>query len=193
MFSASELILIRHAAADTNGRLCGRTDVGLAPGHAAAFAARSGVFPDMDEVLVSPAVRCKLTAEGLWPKARQVPDDRLWEQDFGAWEGQPYADIPDLGEVSRTELAEVSAPGGESFADLCARVAPALMEFADRARTGEVVVVVAHAGVVRAGLGLALDDMAAGLAFQVDPLSITRLTCLTGGGFAIKAVNLSPA
>lgn len=193
MFSASELILIRHAAADTNGRLCGRTDVELAPGSSAAFAALSGVFPEIDEVLVSPALRCRKTAEGLWPNAHQMPDDRLWEQNFGGWEELPYAEIPDAGDLSRSELVELSGPGGESFADLYARVTPALKEAADRARTGEPVVVVAHAGVVRAGLGLALGDLAAGLVFQVDPLSVTRLTCLAGGGFAIKAVNWSPA
>lgn len=192
MFSASELILIRHAAADTNGRLCGRTDVGLAPGSLAAFGALSGLLPDMDDVLVSPALRCRLTAEGLWPNALQMPDDRLWEQDFGGWEGQPYSDIPDVGDLPRSELVDVSGPDGESFADLYARVTPALIGAAERARTGAPVAVVAHAGVVRAGLGLALGDMAAGLAFQVDPLSVTRLTCLTGGGFAIKAVNWSP-
>ena len=193
MVSASELILIRHAAADTKGRLCGRTDVGLASGSEASFARLSGVLPKVAEVLVSPALRCRQTAEALWPDAWQVTDDRLWEQDFGDWEGQLYSDIPDMGALSRLELAALSGPGGESFSDLYARVTPALTEAADRVRAGETVVVVAHAGVVRAGLGLAMGDAAAGLAFQVDPLSFTRLACLPGDGFAIKTVNWSPA
>ena len=193
MVSASELILIRHAVADTKGRLCGRTDVGLASGSEAGFAKLSGALPEMAEVLVSPALRCRQTAEVLWPGARQLTDDRLWEQNFGDWEGQLYDDIPDMGALSRVELAKLSAPHGESFSDLYVRATPALKDAADRVRAGETLVIVAHAGLVRAGLGLALGDAAAGLAFQVDPLSITRLACLPGDGFAIKMVNWSPA
>ncbi len=192
MFSVSELMLIRHAAADTGGRLCGRTDVGLASGTQAALSELSAFLPKVRDVLVSPALRCRLTLEGVWPDAQQVADDRLWEQDFGDWDGQACADLPDIGELSRAELAEHASPNGESFLDLYARAAPALCDAADRARRGEPVVVVAHAGIVRAGLGLALGDPSAGLAFQIDPLSITRLTCLPGGGFAIKAVNWRP-
>lgn len=193
MFSVSELILIRHAAADTKGRLCGRTDVGLAPGTDVPLAELSEILPALESVSVSPAKRCRLTAGALWPTARQVMDDRLWEQDFGSFDGRPYADLPDIGALSRSDLAHHTNPGGESFADLCARAEPALWDAADRARGAASVVLVVHAGIVRAGLGLALGDVTAGLAFQIDPLSVTRLTCLPERGFAIKAVNWRPS
>jgi alpha-ribazole phosphatase len=109
-------------------------------------------------------------------------DDRLWEQDFGTWEDRPYADLPDLGPLSPEELAGHRPPEGESFADLCARAGPAL------AGCGSATVV-AHAGTVRAALALALGAIPAALAFEVAPLSVTRLVRMTEGRWSIRAAN----
>ena len=65
-------------------------------------------------------------------------------------------------------------------------MAPAL---GDLAGQGGRVAVVAHAGVIRAALGLALGAPARGLAFQVAPLSLTRLVALPGGAWSIAEVN----
>ena len=75
-------------------------------------------------------------------------------------------------------------PGGESFLDVCQRIGPAVREMA---AAGDVTVV-AHAGTVRAALALAVGPTAA-LAFEVAPLSVTRLRALPGGGWAIAEVN----
>lgn len=176
----AELILIRHGPTDAPGRLHGRSDPGLAEAPArAAFA--------VDAIRVSPARRARATAEALWPGTELREDARLWEQDFGDWDGLAYADLPDLGELGREALADHAPPGGESFAGMAARVATALRE-AGATAEGRVAVV-AHAGTVRAGLALALGDTPAALAFEVDHLSATRLRCLPGGGFSVIAVN----
>jgi alpha-ribazole phosphatase len=52
-------------------------------------------------------------------------------------------------------------------------------------------VIVAHAGTVRAGLALALGSVPAALAFEVAPLSLTRL-CRHDGAFSVACVNLAP-
>ena len=122
----SELILIRHAPADTGGRLTGRRD---------------------------------------------VPEKG-----------------PDLGPLDRSKLAEIAPPSGESFSAMVARVSPALADLAERAIAEGPVAVVAHAGTVRAGLAVALGDVPAALAFEVEPLSVTRLRCLPGV-FSIVCVN----
>ena len=115
-------------------------------------------------------------------------DAAFWEQDFGAWEGRPFSDLPDLGALSPDDLAAHCPPGGESFADLCHRVGPALT----RVATGGRVAVVAHAGVVRAGLALALGAVPQALSFEVAPLSVTRLRRLAGNGWSVTAVNWGP-
>ena len=102
-------------------------------------------------------------------------------------DGLAYADLPDLGPLPREALADRRPPGGESFADMAARVIPALEALA--AADGPVAVV-AHAGTVRAGLALAIGSVPAALAFEVAPLSLTRLRCLDGA-FSVACVNLS--
>lgn len=188
----SELVLIRHAPAQTAGRLFGRSDIAIAPGPHPGLEELRRMLAPAAAVVSSPALRCRQTAELLWPgRAAPELDARLWEQDFGAWEGQPMADLPDLGPLSAEALAAHCPPGGESFDDLCARADPALRALAQRAQDGPVAVV-CHAGVVRAALGLALEAPARGLAFEVAPLSLTRLRCFDGG-FSIIAANWRPA
>ncbi len=182
----SEVILIRHGATDRPGHLCGRTDVGMA--EAPAMPEKS-VMRDVGAVVASPARRAVETAVALWPGRSVQRDARLWEQDFGAWDGLAYADVPDVGALSRAELAAFAAPGGESFADVVARAEPALRDAGELAAREGNVVVVAHAGVIRAALALAIGDIPGGLAFEIDHLSVTRLRWSAGHGFSVRSVN----
>ena len=71
-----------------------------------------------------------------------------------------------------------------------ARVVPALLDAAAGVRDGGgPVALVVHAGVVRVALSLALASPALGMAFEVDPLSLTSLRCLQDGGFSVRRVN----
>ena len=189
MVPAARLFLIRHAPARDGGALAGRRDVAADLSDAGAVAALHARLAAAGgaQVLTSPALRCVQTAQALWPdRAEFAQDARLWEQDFGAWEGVPYRDLPDLGPLDGDALAQHRPPGGESFADICARVAPVLEGLGDGAET---VAIVAHAGVVRAALALALGAIAPALRFQVAPLSLTELQALPGQGWSIGAVN----
>ncbi|WGT51421.1 histidine phosphatase family protein [Thioclava nitratireducens] len=181
----TELILLRHAPADHGGALAGRRDVGaLLPDQGALRALRDRL--GTVRVVASPALRCVQSARALWPDLAFATDARLWEQDFGDWEGIPFDQLPDLGAMSGADLARHRPPGGESFADLCARVAPALQEIAWQ---GGQVAVMAHAGVVRAALALALGQEAPALSFRVDPLSVTRITAFADEAWSIGCVN----
>lgn len=187
---ATELVLIRHAPAMTGGRLCGRTDVPAALPDDAAISPMRAAFPAPDHVWVSPALRCRQTLDALWPWAEPIEEPAFWEQDFGDWDGLPQAEVPDIGNLSSRELAAYRPPRGESFGDLCQRVAPALLRAA--AMPGQVVIV-AHAGVVRAALALAIGNAAAAIHFEVAPLSATVLRPLPHGGFTVISVNWTPA
>ncbi len=186
--AATELILVRHAPALAGGRLCGRTDVPADCADTARIAALRAAIGAPGRLVTSPALRCRQTAEALWPGLSAGTDPALWEQDFGAWEGQEAATLPDLGPLSADGLARHRPPGGESFADLCARAMPALARLADGGR----VTVVAHAGTVRAALALALGAVPPALAFEVAPLSLTRLRGVPDAGWSIGTVNWGP-
>lgn len=184
--TATELILIRHAPALTGGRLCGRTDVEADISNLSRIAAVRALTGQPARLIVSPALRCRQTAQALWPDEDCALNASLWEQDFGAWEGCPYADLPDLGPLPASDLAHHRPPDGESFADLAARVWPALSLIADAGST----IIVAHAGTIRAALSLAIGNIPAGLAFDVAPLSVTRIARLPGGaGWVVRSVN----
>ncbi len=180
----SDMILIRHAPADHGGRLWGRGDPpAILPPEGQLAALRQWLAPCA--LVASPALRCRQTAEALFPGRAPDCDPDLREQDFGAHEGLRFQDLPDLGPLPRAALADYAGPGGESFADLHARVAPALARIASI--TGPVAIV-AHAGTIRAALGEALGQASQGLAFDVAPLSVTRLRRVAGG-YAIITVN----
>lgn len=178
--------LIRHAPSVDGGAMAGRRDVRADCSNAAAIAAlaaRVGLGAQ-DSLHTSPALRCQQTAAALFGQTGgKVPC--LWEQDFGAWEGMPYADLPDLGPQSLPDLAAFAPPQGENFAALAARVQPWLMGC-----SGGRHVVVAHAGVIRAALGTALGGVHLGLSFAIAPLSLTRISRdVAGGAWAIHSVN----
>lgn len=184
---ATELILIRHAPALAEGRLCGRTDVPADCSDRSLLAAVARSVGTWDRLITSPALRCRQTAEALWNGPVEVVQD-LREQDFGRWDGMPYAEVPDLGPLSTAALARSRPPDGESFAELCARVTPALGALSGGGR----IAVVAHAGTIRAALAMALGAPEAGLCFVVDPLSVTRIRSSVDGHWSILAVNWKP-
>ena len=189
MQTGTRLALIRHAPALHGGAMAGRRDVAADVSHAAQIAGLRARLQDLgaSRVVTSPALRCVQTARALWPEHSGFAEDaRLWEQDFGAWEGVPFIDLPDLGPLSSAELAAHRPPGGESFVELCARVTPALEDLAQDAGC---VAVVAHAGVIRAALALALEAQATALRFEVAPLSLTEIVSLPGLGWSIAGVN----
>lgn len=180
---ATELVLIRHAPALAGGRLCGWTDVAADVSDVEAIATLAQAIGAVDRVISSPALRCRQTAAALWPGLGAAADAALWEQDFGDWDGMALARLPDLGPLSRADLARHRPPNGESFADLCGRVAPALLALPPGRSA-----IVAHAGTIRAALALALTGPADALGFEIAPLSATELT-RHGADWSIGAVN----
>lgn len=182
----ADIWLIRHAPKLDSGAMAGRRDVAADCSDTAAFdALRAKVgMGGGDTLHASPALRCQQTAAALWGQAPQI-DPRLREQDFGDWEGMAHADLPDLGPMPQRDLATFTPPNGESFAQLCARAMPALMDLPAGRH-----IIVAHAGTVRAALGIALGVAHLGLGFSVAPLSLTRLSRdLVTGVWALHFVN----
>ncbi len=186
------LLLIRHAPSDTEGRLYGRVDVSARIDGEPGVPALRALLSGFERRVSSPARRCRETAAAIWPDGPADEDARLWEQDFGAWDGKPFSEIPDLGPLQPEQLAAHRPPGGESFNDVVRRAVPALREIAEANREAPVAVI-AHAGTIRAALALALGANGPALAFEIAPLSVTRLRLLPSGDFSIGCTNWRPA
>lgn len=179
----TRLMLVRHGPALHQNRLAGRRDIGadLSQQNRLDWLYHRIAEYAPQDVVVSPARRCLWTACALYLTDDTLTDARLWEQDFGEWEGMPFDELPDLGPLSGEELAAHRPPGGESFLDVASRVTPALEQIE------RPTLIVAHAGTIRAALAMVVGPVAA-LAFSVEPLSLTTLR-RAGNGWAIEYVN----
>jgi alpha-ribazole phosphatase len=147
------VILLRHTRPVGAEGLCyGRLD--LLPGAdlAAEVARLNDSLPEVARIVASPLTRCRLLGEGL-ARARGLAlalEPRLVEMDFGAWEGRPWADVPRAElDAWAADLLHARPHGGESVAQLAARVEAALADLG--ARPGRALVVT-HAGVIKAAL-----------------------------------------
>jgi ribonuclease H / adenosylcobalamin/alpha-ribazole phosphatase len=203
------LILIRHGHTDDTGHVLAGGDgagaslnamgVDVAERLAKVLAdlpAEPG--PDVlgrpEVVITSPAARAQQTARliaaGLGLPA--VVDDDWNEVLAGDWQGRSIADIiqnwPDEYRAW-SQATDVRPPGGESFDRLAQRAALG----ADRvvqAHRGQTVVIVSHAGPIRALIGGALRaDPIAARRLRIDPGSVSVLRRWADGGCEISAVN----
>lgn len=122
------LILIRHGetASNREKRYLGRGDEGLSEQGKEALRqiADQGRFAPAELVYVSPMLRCRQTAQLLFPRAIQhvIPDWR--EMDFGAFEGKNYLELKDHADYQRwiDSGGTLPFPQGESREEFVERV-----------------------------------------------------------------------
>lgn len=149
-----ELILLRHPAPAIDPDICyGRADLPLQPGleDPGRLPAPPPAFTTL---ATSPLRRCRRLAERL-ARERGVAlrlDPRLMEMDFGRWELRRWPEIAheEVNAWAR-DFEEARPHGGETVAELRARVAAALADA--RGRAGPELWVT-HGGVVRAVCGI---------------------------------------
>jgi broad specificity phosphatase PhoE len=180
------LILVRHGQTELNaaGRLQGRSDVPLTElGRVQAQAAANAVGVKAvgvtaggerpARVVTSPLLRAQQTAAAF---GLEVSVDPRWtELDYGEFEGARLADVPSTAlDVWRRD-ATYRPPGGESLAEVGARVREACAELAPIAAVQDVIVV-SHVSPIKAAVAWALGvgDEAAWRMF-LDVAAICRI------------------
>jgi broad specificity phosphatase PhoE len=178
------LILVRHGESTANAQhlLVGRTDAALTPkGRAQAVSVRRLLSAPVDALRVSPLRRARDTAALLDLGLPAVVDDRWIEVDYGEYECQPLGDVPaDVWRAWR-ESPEFRPAGGETLAEVDARVGAACEElFAEPdsgARApGADVVVVSHVTPIKAAVAWALGATGAlSWRLHLQTASVTRI------------------
>lgn len=198
--AATEWWLVRHAPTiNPDGLVYGALDLDVTLPGPAVLEALSGMLPDDPVWMVSHQSRARRTLEGIL-SVRGIDDPEIveepafGEQDFGEWEGRPGAEVwAEIRASEKSWPADIRPPGGESFSDVAARVAPAAAAWSDRLR-GRAVVAVLHAGSIRGFLATAMGgDAPAALSYVVDTLSVTRCDHLGEKGWRIGFVNRLPS
>ncbi|MCW5774089.1 MAG: histidine phosphatase family protein [Rhodospirillaceae bacterium] len=195
---------IRHAPVTVDGGcIYGHIDLPCDVSDAACFASLARLMPKDAVWLTTQLQRTKQTAAAIVaagaPGGTPAEERDFAEQHFGEWQGRNRAMIyATYGADHGLWLApaDFRPPGGETFAEVAARVGAGIGRW-NRRHPGRDIVVVAHGGSVRAALGHALGlSPARALAFEVANCALTRLDYIESEGKApawrVVAVNLRP-
>lgn len=164
-----------------------------------AFAALAKQLPTGAAAVTSSRLRCRQTFTALVEAGLTVQppeiEPGLDEQDFGSLAGRTWTELqatphPEMA-AFWADPANTKVPDGESFADLVARVRPAIAGIAARQSGGDIVVV-AHGGTIRAALAVALGiTPAQALLFSVGTISLTRIDAV-GDAWRVVGTNRRP-
>lgn len=159
------LTLLRHTQVAVPQGVCyGQMDVALRTSYTEEWAEISSRLGKrlFTKVYSSPLSRCKLLADHLSPEV--IEDSRLMELNFGVWEGWTWDQIFEAKEGKEwfDDYINTSTPDGESYKALVERVRDFI---ADLPRKDEDILIVTHAGVIRAFMHL-LEGISIEEAFQ---------------------------
>jgi probable phosphoglycerate mutase len=205
---ARRLLLIRHGRVDFDATDAGDfRDTPRGPQwdppldargreQAELLAARLGSTASPAAVFVSPYRRCLQTAEPVVNSVGVEPevDEGLSEVFIGKWEGVRFEDLfaanADLirRRVHEQEPMFNLAPGGESGAQLRARVVPAVERLLARGDGDDgTVVMIAHGGVINAYLGHVMG-LAQDMFFIPENTSVSTVD-IDGSGRRMRFIN----
>lgn len=183
------LHLLRHGETEGGARYCGGTDVALSwSGWRQMRAAVAG--QSWDFIVSSPLRRCAAFAEGLAHKLG-VPcrlEAGLREMNFGEWEGRSGAELMQT-DAERLRLfwsdpATHAPPGGESLAELHARVREAWQRLTAAPDIGRMLIVT-HGGPIRVLIAAQLRVPLCALpSIQVPHAALIGVECCSDGSMA---------
>lgn len=175
--------VIRHGMteANENGIYIGKTDLPLSAKGAADLVAKMDEFdyPSVHRVYTSPLLRCRETADILFPETEIVPIDDFRELDLGEFEGKTVDEL-----IKRDDYKawlkggkDVRPPKGESLEEMTARTYTGLhnviMDMMESGLTH--CALITHAGII--------SNMLAG--FGLPKYSPSQINTEPGGGFDI--------
>jgi probable phosphoglycerate mutase len=186
------IAFVRHGqtAMNRDGRLQGRLDAPLSEVGLEQAAALAGAFahPAPTRVVTSPLRRAVDTAAAI-AAAHSLTveiDARLIELDYGEWDGKPMRDIPPDAWAAWHADASFKPPGGESLAEVTARIGA----FTSDVLGDELVVAVSHVSPIKAAVCFALDvDERVSWRMFLDLASITRVGRRFDGASFLVAYN----
>ena len=190
---------IRHAPViNPEGKLYGQLDMDVDLSDSEKFKALARLLPHKAEWMTTSLTRARETArvlsQTLISDVAAIECDNFLEQSFGDWEGFSWDDItPSASKAFWKDPANNRIPNGESFAQVVKRVSLKI-EGLNNQYTGKDIIAVTHTGPIRAAIAHALGgDARAGLAFQLAPLSLTRIDAIhndEGVFWRVIGVNL---
>ncbi len=174
--------LIRHGLTEANlkQQYIGSTDMPLAAVGLSELQRlkNENDYPRVDKVYSSPMLRCKQTANVLYPSKDIMIIDNLREIDFGDFEGKTATELELDPRYADWAAGRISAaPGGEDNTDFAKRLCIGLNEIVRdmMASNAEHSAVIMHGGAIM----MLLSSCA------VPRKSMVEWTCSAGSGFSL--------
>ena len=175
--------LIRHGQTEGNikGQYIGRTDLPLSTNGIIEIESLKAIdiYPDVDAIYISPLLRCRQTAEIIFPNREIVPIDNFIEYDFGEFEGKTANELEDCKEYFEWTSGKITAPPcGEDAKDFSSRICLGLNEVVRHLSTcgGTEGAVVVHGGVIMSLLA----------ACGLPQRPIVEWACGNGRGYTVR-------
>jgi ribonuclease H / adenosylcobalamin/alpha-ribazole phosphatase len=191
-------VLLRHGQTtmSVQKRYVGRSDVPLTDlgVRQAVAAAKRLASAGLDVIMTSPLRRAVQTAEEVAAAtgAPVVADEGFRETDFGAWEGQTFAEVRERWPTEMTAwLADpaVAPPGGESFTEVSERVTAALHRVL-AARDRQAVLIVSHVTPIKMLVARALLAPPAALfRMHLDVAALSEIDWYADGTAVLRSFN----
>jgi len=191
-------LLLRHGQTpmSVQKRYAGRSDVPLTETGVlqAAAAAKRLASAGIGVIVTSPLLRATRTAQEVAEVtgAPVVTDEGFRETDFGAWEGLTFAEVRQRwpAEVT-TWLADpaVAPPGGESLAEVSARVTEALHRLLG-SREQQTILIVSHVTPIKTLVAAALLAPPAALyRMHLDVAALCEIDWYADGPAMLRSFN----
>lgn len=175
--------LIRHGQTEGNlkGQYIGRTDLPLSTNGIIELESLKAIdiYPDVDVVYSSPLLRCRETAEIIFPNREIVTIDNLTEYDFGDFEGKTANELEERKEYFEWTSGKITAPpNGEDANNFSARICLGLNEVVRHLSdcNGTEAAVVVHGGVIMSLLA----------ACGLPQRPIIEWACGNGRGYTVR-------
>ncbi len=193
------LILVRHGQSTANAAslLVGRTDVELTEEGRAQARSLVGALDSVRVVISSPLRRALETARLALPGHELIVDDAFIEQDYGTHDGHALSDVPreQWREFRSSHVAALG--GGESLADVDARVHARLDEWLDDNNSAlhddeHHVVVVSHVSPIKSAVAWALGvPGSVAWRLRLDNASLTTIAVRDSGAYLVNFNDVS--
>jgi probable phosphoglycerate mutase len=186
--NATVLTLIRHGrtAANAAGLLQGRLDPDLDEVGRWQVDQLPAAVGKVDRVVASPLIRARRTADVLG--APVDVDQRFIEIDYGVYDGLSLTELGPVVLAKWRDDVHFAPEGGESVAEVYARVAPAVEELREDA-TERHLVIVSHVLPIKAIVAWALGiGIETAWRLHLDQASISRIS-FTEVGPVLRSYN----
>lgn len=185
------LILVRHGESEWNaaGRVQGQADPDLSPaGCDEARRIAPLVLAERPQVVVASDLRRAARTAALLDAGPVEADPRWRESAMGDWTGRAAAELyaDPSGAFAAWREGRATPPGGESFAQMRARIGAAARDLA--ARGFERAVAVTHGGPVRA----ACAELAGLAPWALMPVPNASVTIIETDGGYLRAFAVRP-